>query len=190
MAMATQFLSAPFPDLGPSPLRFKLQTLLVARGGVAFLFILTVLTGCESTQVFFSPEDEPESKVVAEIDAASQEAHVAIYTFTSEPIRDALINAFYRGVDVKVYADPWEANDPILASLTREGIPVRISANAQGGIMHNKFVVLDGVRVVTGSFNYTDSANLINDENLLILSSPRLASQYEAKFQELWVREQ
>lgn len=147
--------------------------------------------GCETTQVWFSPSEDPEAVIVSEIAAAETSVHVAIYTFTSEPIRDALATAADRGVDVKVYADPQPGvNDAALAFLEREGVPVRVSANAAGGIMHHKFVVIDGRRVLTGSYNFTLSANTINDENLVSIASPHVAGRFEEQFEELWGREE
>jgi len=52
--------------------------------------------------------------------------------------------------------------------------------------MHNKFAVIDGVTVITGSYNWTNSARKRNDENLLTVNSPALAETYEREFERLW----
>jgi len=160
-------------------------------GPTVAAFAALGLAACESQQAWFPPGDDGEAVIVDEIGAASRSVHVAIYTFTSEPIRDALVHAAQRGVEVRVLADPQPGiNDAVLASLERAGIPVRFASNEAGGIMHNKFTVVDGRTVLTGSFNYTVSANTLNDENVLRLVSERLAGQFEAAFEELWDREQ
>jgi phosphatidylserine/phosphatidylglycerophosphate/cardiolipin synthase-like enzyme len=53
--------------------------------------------------------------------------------------------------------------------------------------MHNKFLVVDGMTVETGSFNYTNAAEEKNAENVIILRSHRdIAEQYLTRWQELW----
>jgi len=54
--------------------------------------------------------------------------------------------------------------------------------------MHNKFAVLDGTVLLTGSFNWTRSAVLYNDENVLVLRDPGVARAYERQFEALWQR--
>ncbi len=54
------------------------------------------------------------------------------------------------------------------------------------GVMHNKFVVVDGAYVETGSFNWTTRASAVNDENLLVLCDADLAAQYAARFEVMW----
>lgn len=64
---------------------------------------------------------------------------------------------------------------------------MRFRLNARYAIMHNKFMVVDGDTVQTGSFNYTASANSRNAENaLLVQNAPVLAGTYQAEFNRLW----
>jgi phosphatidylserine/phosphatidylglycerophosphate/cardiolipin synthase-like enzyme len=51
--------------------------------------------------------------------------------------------------------------------LANMGVPTRI--DYEYAIMHNKFMVIDGVTVETGSFNYTKAAEEKNAENVIIL---------------------
>ena len=46
------------------------------------------------------------------------------------------------------------------------------------GLMHKKVMIVDGETVVTGSFNYTWSAEHRNAENLLVIHDPTLAAEY------------
>lgn len=65
------------------------------------------------------------------------------------------------------------------------GVPVRI--DSRYAIMHNKFLVIDGQTVETGSFNYTSNAEAHNAENVLVLRDyPDVAARYEARWQLLW----
>ena len=52
--------------------------------------------------------------------------------------------------------------------------------------MHNKFCVIDGIIVYTGSFKHTNSATIMNDENYIVIKDKEIASKYERQFQNLW----
>jgi hypothetical protein len=57
-----------------------------------------------------------------------------------------------------------------------EGVPLLI--DSMHAIAHNKIIILDGETVITGSFNFTKSAETRNAENLVIIHDPVLAAQY------------
>ncbi|EJK5562221.1 phospholipase D family protein, partial [Salmonella enterica] len=93
----------------------------------------------------------------------------------------ALVSAKNRGVSVRVVADEKANNNKYTAVtyLANQGVPVRL--DSQYAIMHNKFMVVDGNTVQTGSFNYTASAVSRNAENvLLIQAAPALAKNYRS----------
>ncbi len=154
-----------------------------------------LLAGCTSSQAYFSPDHDIASVVTGELQAATSSIHVAIYTFTNTDIRDALFDASaVRGVDIAVCADAGQSytlsdqREALRMLADDAGVEVRVADGFGGGIMHHKFAIIDQHTVVTGSFNYTRSANEINDENLVVLSSPELAARYEQAFQDLWSR--
>ena len=68
------------------------------------------------------------------------------------------------------------------------GTRARLRAGVDGasGIVHDKFAVVDGTRVLTGSFNWTYSAEDRNWENLVIIESPPLAKAYAREFRHIW----
>ena len=111
---------------------------------------------------------------------------VAAYSFTSRPVATALRDATRRGVKVYLLVDATEAARGSAARfLANQRIPVR--TNARYAIQHNKFMVVDGATVQTGSFNYTTSAASRNAENVLVVrNAPALAAQYAAEWRRLW----
>jgi len=156
---------------------------------------LVFLAGCTTTQAYFVPGDDPAGVIIGEIGDASSTIDLAIYTFTHEGIRDALYDAAsVRGVEVRICAD--EVQTATIDSQRRNlktlrddaGAQVRVATGNGGTHMHHKFLVVDEHSVLTGSFNYTWSANTSNDENLLALTSPPLAEDFSAAFEELWSR--
>ena len=65
--------------------------------------------------------------------------------------------------------------------LTNAGIPVWVDTKV--AIAHNKVMVIDGQRVITGSFNFTAAAQSRNAENLLVIEDPALAAQYRTNWE-------
>lgn len=136
--------------------------------------------------VGFSPGNA-ESLVVRTIDASQRSIRVAAYSFTSKPIAKALVAASRRGVDVKVVMDKSQRTERYSSAtfLANMGIPVSIDSHY--AIMHNKFMVVDGATVQTGSFNYTKSAQTRNAENVVVLvDQPKVAATYVTEWSRLW----
>ena len=135
-----------------------------------------------------SPDGGCADLLKGEFAAAETSIHVAVYTFTNADLADHLLLAQQRGVEVQVVTDPWEANWGMFTALEADGIPVRYAPNPNGAIMHHKFAVIDERMVLTGSYNWTDSAENLNDENLVRLNHVQAAMDFEDTFQELWQR--
>jgi phosphatidylserine/phosphatidylglycerophosphate/cardiolipin synthase-like enzyme len=138
-------------------------------------------------QVFFCPEDSCAKQLIQRIDAAKSSIHIAVYSFTSQEIADAIIRAKNRGVEIKIITDYVQAAGQYSKDefLREKGIEIRIKKIASGS-MHNKFAIIDNETVATGSFNYTENANEKNDENLIFLDSIETAKLFETEFQEIW----
>ena len=162
--------------------------LMMRRHSVgASLLLSAALVGCQGhaasaralvCAVYFSPKGGCTEEVVSEIQNARQNILVQAYSFTSEPIAQALIEAHRRGVQVEVILDKSQRTDrrSTAGLLAHAGVPVNI--DAAHAIAHNKVMVIDGVTVITGSFNFTESAEARNAENLLVVRDPTLAGRY------------
>ena len=125
--------------------------------------------------------------VLETIRGARSTIFVAAYTFTSKPVATELLEATKRGVKVFVLADATEATKGYSAIrfLANERVPVR--TNGRYAIQHNKFMVVDGITVQTGSFNYTSAAAQRNAENVIVVrNAPAVAAQYDVEWRRLW----
>jgi phosphatidylserine/phosphatidylglycerophosphate/cardiolipin synthase-like enzyme len=133
-------------------------------------------------QVCFTPGMNCTQDIVNAIDAAKKQILVQAYGFTSAPIAKALMLAHRRGVDVKVILDKSQKTQKYSAAtfLANQGIPTWI--DYKPAIAHNKVMIIDGITVITGSFNFTNGAQKRNAENLLILRSPELAKAYSSNW--------
>jgi len=127
----------------------------------------------------------PDAALAAAIDAAEATVDVAVYELELGSIRDALILAHSRDVSVRVVTETDNINSPGIGALQAAGIPVR--GDERAGLMHHKFVVIDGSQVWTGSMNLTVSSAYRGNNNLLRLSSTWLADQYRREFEEMFV---
>jgi phosphatidylserine/phosphatidylglycerophosphate/cardiolipin synthase-like enzyme len=123
------------------------------------------------------------SVVAAEIAKAQQSIDMQAYGFTEPQIAQALLDAHDRGVKIRLISDktgPHEKGGKVEV-LAVAGIPVWIDYVPR--IAHNKVIIIDGNTALTGSLNWTVSANRRNAENLLVVRDPVLAQAFEANFE-------
>jgi phosphatidylserine/phosphatidylglycerophosphate/cardiolipin synthase-like enzyme len=127
--------------------------------------------------VRFSPGTVCETELIARLGMARRSVRMLAYSFTSVPVASALIAARSRGVDVAVVMDREQAagRGSQLGALRAVGIPV--TRDGHHPIMHDKVVIIDGLTVLTGSYNFSAQAGK-NAENLLTLTSGSLAASY------------
>ena len=132
-------------------------------------------------RVFFSPMGGCTAAIVNELNQAQRQILVQAYSFTSEPIAAACIEAHKRGVSVYAVLDRSQETEQYSAAdlLVNSGITTVI--DAQHAIAHNKVILIDGLTLITGSFNFTSNAEKSNAENLLIIRNrPDLYAVYES----------
>lgn len=134
----------------------------------------------------FSPDRGATRLVVKTIDSARTEIRLAAYSFTSKPIASALARARLRNVDVRVAIDKRRTSErgSVVGRLRKAGVALRSCRQFSG--MHNKFMVVDGTTVQTGSFNYTAAAEQKNAENVLVLHDADLATIYATEWERIW----
>jgi phosphatidylserine/phosphatidylglycerophosphate/cardiolipin synthase-like enzyme len=130
-----------------------------------------------------------EAALLSRIDTASSRIDVSIYDFNRDSIRDGLIAAHNRGVQVRVVTDDQARDHPTYSlyfdALEAAGIPV-VDDDRPGSIMHNKFFVFDETVIWTGSTNITDRGFTVNHNNSLVLTSTLLADIYAIEFEQMF----
>lgn len=171
-------------------LQKKLQTIIFS---IVLLFFANTAYA-RDIEVYFTPSDAPIEKIINLINNSKKSIDVAMYSFTSRPLAQSLINAKKRGVKVRVLLDG-EWNNPKnkfskFAYLIKNGLDIRFAKAHKYydryGIMHNKFAIFDDKIVETGSLNWTAQAPKANDENVLIIDRIDIANVYKKQFEELW----
>jgi phosphatidylserine/phosphatidylglycerophosphate/cardiolipin synthase-like enzyme len=132
-----------------------------------------------------------DKEIVRLIDEADKYIYFAIYFFTKENIASALIRAKERGVIVWGITDrgaSLESNEKIVNELRKAGISVEVQRHEEG-IMHLKTIVTEKA-YASGSYNWTSSATVINDEILEIGKNNSVRKKYLAVIQKLLIKNQ
>lgn len=142
-----------------------------------------------TVQAAFAPWDDIEGIIIARLAGARHQVLMQAYLLTNRKIVDALVAAHVRGVDVKVMMDRGQLDKNStdrLHQLRAAGIPVWFETLYRSA--HNKVIVIDAgqtsAAVITGSFNFTWSAQHRNAENILVLTGDgALVGRYAANWQ-------
>jgi len=131
-------------------------------------------------EVHYSPEGGCTAAVVAALAGEKKGVLMAAYQFTSPPILEALTDCLKRGVPVRLVHDQQGASSPTWKGRELAAAGGEVVLDGKHRIMHDKYLVLIGSRkVVTGSFNWTVSAETSNAENLLVITDRNLMSLYQ-----------
>ena len=133
---------------------------------------------------YFSPVDLVTDKLVAYVQDAQKSIRFMIFTYTSIPLADAMIARYQAGVDIQGVIENRGASNGALVPLFCAKVPVKLDGNKY--TMHHKIIVLDESIVITGSFNFTKSADEENDDNVIVIHNPDLAKLYLQEFDRIW----
>lgn len=123
------------------------------------------------------------------IKEARSDIKIAVAWFTQRELFAEILEALNRGVDVSMII----IKDFINCGLY--GLPLQQFVDAGGHLhfvtdrswtMHNKFCLFDGNLVVTGSYNWTYSAETRNAENVILTDDSSVCQDYNDYFDRLW----
>ncbi len=146
------------------------------------------IIGGRRVECYFSPTDGTHQQILNSIQTANYSIQVATMLLTKQDIADALSQKSNQALDVKVLLNDYDQyGEPILNTLKASlGGDVRL--NGEPGIMHHKYMIADQANadsdpfVLTGSHNWSASAQLRNDENTLIIHDQGVANAYYQEF--------
>jgi phosphatidylserine/phosphatidylglycerophosphate/cardiolipin synthase-like enzyme len=139
-------------------------------------------------EAFFSPGGEVKEIIVRELESTASTLDLAIREITSLEIAQVLAKARQRGVKVRVIADSKQANmrTSKITYLIQQGILVKVLGGKEKGMMNHRFAILDGGRVLTGSFDWSEASLKWNYENILIIHESEAVTAYQKEFDRLW----
>lgn len=137
--------------------------------------------------IYFSPDDHVEAGLLDILDNAQSSIYFLAFSFTSDPLGEAIRRQAANGLEVKgvMETDQVKSNAGSEYDVFRSaGLDVRLDGNP--GQMHHKVMIIDKQIVVTGSYNFSFSAETKNDENLIVIYDPEIAGQFVQEFQRIY----
>ena len=165
-----------------------------------FLFFLTSLifvlmnvsiVFAKEIEVYFNdpyknPKDRTiQNMILDDLKGAKKTIDLATYNYTDTKTAQALIDAVHRGVKVRLVVDEDNYNKRVVDDLRDGGVKV-ISAQSSG-LMHAKYIIIDGKIVISGSANMTLSS-FSSDNNFMVrLESEEAAKVFTDEFEEMYL---
>lgn len=123
--------------------------------------------------------------ILSTLDKAQISIFVAVAWFTNKILYNKLLEKAKQGVEVRIIVN----NDGVNKThgIDNSILKVREIRSNRGGLMHEKFCVIDNQIVISGSYNWTDNAELRNAENINIIENDNvLATKFSLEFNKLW----
>ena len=173
----------------------------------------TIKIGESEVTVKFSPDSSKKDWQLTTngfigrvLNNAQSSISLALFVFSEQKIANTLESKNNQGVNIKALIDPdfifrsySEGLDMLGVALSnncqyeRDNQPWKEKINTvgvanlpQGDKLHHKFAIIDDNIVITGSHNWSASANYKNDETLLIIKNPLITKHYQQEFERLY----
>ncbi len=134
-------------------------------------------------ETYFSPDDSPGARIMELILDAEESIDFLYYSFTSDGLADSLLFQATQGVQVRGVLDTYQEGTGLggeYQRLTDSGLDVFLDSHPEK--LHHKVFIIDGRIVITGSYNLTRSAEIRNDENILIIHNEEIANIFLGEF--------
>ena len=140
----------------------------------------------DESHVFFSPGDDCPKIICRLFERAEQSVDICVFTITDDRVTQAIRDAYVRGVNIRVITDNDKALDPgsDVDRMSGLGIPLRVDKSPHH--MHHKYAIFDKTTTLTGSYNWTRSADHHNEENFLTTDDPTITRSFIGHFEKLW----
>lgn len=153
---------------------------------------MAVPTAKDNFELYFGPSADKAKTIdnyfIKLVDSAKKTVDGAFYELRLQSIADAFIRAHKRGVKVRLVTDTDNYDNEFMKQVRKAGIEVK--QDNRSAIMHNKFAVVDSVKIWTGSYNLTDTCSYNNNNNALSFYSPELCEIYQREFDEMFEKGQ
>lgn len=142
--------------------------------------------GGKYIELYFSPSDNVNNKIIDAINTADASIYFATFAFTRKVIAYPIVDRFNDGVYVAGIFDDIGGYNKDAYDVLHDAIGSDIIEYTGNGIFHHKYAIIDHAItaqdidpiIITGSHNWSSSANTSNDENTLIIHDGLTASVY------------
>jgi len=141
--------------------------------------------------VYFAPDDNVQANLLDLINHAQGSIYFMAFSFTSDPIGDAVRVSAKEGIVVAGVMDA----EQVKSNIGTEFDPfsqaeLDVYKDGNPGLMHHKVLIIDESIIIFGSYNFTNSAETKNDENLIVIYNEDIAAQFMAEFQRVYTKSQ
>lgn len=144
----------------------------------------TVNVAGAEISLYFSPKGGTGLAALEEIKKAKKSIKFMTFSLTDKDILEALIAKNKEGVKIEGLFDGCMISKySLYYTLLKNDVLVHIDGNQ--ALLHNKVFIIDDNTIITGSYNFSKNAENNNNENTLIIKSPRLAITYNQEFKKL-----
>lgn len=144
------------------------------------------LNNNNNVEAFFSPGDACRDAIKTQIRQARSSLDICVFTISDDRITQEIGHAWDRGIKVRIISDNDKQYDrgSDIKRLKSMGIPV--ATDFTDNHMHHKFAVIDKCTVLAGSYNWTRSAAVYNNEDIIILDDRQTVDGFMHEFERLW----
>lgn len=140
-------------------------------------------------ETYFSPDDGVQDVIIEQINNAEESIFFMAFSFTSDPISEAIQARAEDGIVVAGVMDETQINSNQggeYDTFAQAGFDVR--KDGIEGLMHHKVFIIDERIVITGSYNFSLSAEERNDENILVIYNSEIAEEFLKEFDRVQVQ--
>ncbi len=136
--------------------------------------------------VCFSPQNQCDETIRDFLDRAVNSVQICVFTISDNHITKKIVELHERGVKVKIITDNDKQYDrgSDISYLAGKGLEIKVDMTRHH--MHHKFAIVDNSALLTGSYNWTRSAEKFNQENLIITSNSEFIRRFKNEFEKLW----
>jgi phosphatidylserine/phosphatidylglycerophosphate/cardiolipin synthase-like enzyme len=147
--------------------------------------------GGSIVDLYFSPTDGVETNVIQPtIASANIDCYCGMFTFSESTAATDLVNQKTAGATVYAILDQYSSGGEAAYSTLQTDLGAHFADNPSSSsyIYHNKYLIVnpsapcDDPKVLTGSHNWTSSANSDNDENTVVVHNDTIARFYLQSF--------
>ena len=147
-----------------------------------------LVVGGNRVEVYFSPSDGVNQQIVNHIATANTDLEIATMLITRAVISDAIIARKNAGVTSKVIITSIATSDANVVANLGASLGNYFRVYNEQGLLHSKVMIIDQSNansdpmVWTGSHNWSDAANVSNDENSIVIHQAAICNLYYQEF--------
>jgi phosphatidylserine/phosphatidylglycerophosphate/cardiolipin synthase-like enzyme len=145
----------------------------------------SIAIGPTKFELYFPTVDRAGPRIVKALSGAKKSIHTLSFSFTSKEMKDAVIERVNAGVEFRgVFENTGACRGAFkeLAMLPPERAKSLRWPYGPVNFMHHKVFIIDGATTIFSSFNFSSNADKTNDENVIIVTDPKIAADFEKTY--------